>query len=86
MKSKLTVIKLLTVFILSTMLLGCTGNEMARRYGGTEEVQLKPNEKLVNITWKESSLWILTEDTTTHIKYFREKSALGITEGEVIIK
>ena len=49
-------------------------------------LELKPNEKLINITWKESQMWVLTEDTVTHYKYFREKSSWGIWQGEVIIK
>lgn len=41
---------------------------------------------LVNVTWKESNMWIITKDTITGIHYMRENSSYGIWEGEVIIK
>ena len=74
------------ILIASVLLFSCTKNARTRTFGGTENVQLKPNEKLINITWKETNMWVLTEDTTTHIKYLRENSSFGIWEGEVIIK
>ena len=64
----------------------CTKNKRARTFGGKEEITLKANEKLINITWKESNMWVLTEDTLTHIKYFRENSSWGVWEGEIIVK
>lgn len=64
----------------------CTENSRARRFGGTTEIKIKPNEKLINITWKDNDMWVLTEDTVTHIKYFRESSSWGIWNGEIIIK
>ena len=59
----------------------------AKRYGGTMTVCLPANQKMVNVTWKENTLWILTrtarpgdvQDTYS----FKEKSTLGILEGEV---
>lgn len=68
------------------VLASCTDNERARRFGGTEEVSLKPNEVVVNVTWKDSEMWICTQDTTTGVTYFREKSAWGVMEGTVILK
>jgi hypothetical protein len=65
---------------------GCTDNEMARKYGGTETVELKENEKFINITWKETSLWVIVQDTITGNYIAREKSSFGIIEGKVIIK
>ena len=78
--------KKLIVIATSALLFSCTEKARTRRFGGTENVQLKPNEKLINITWKETNMWVLTEDTVTHVKYFRESSRFGIWEGEVIIK
>ena len=67
-------------------LAACTQKQRTRKFGGREEIKLKPNEKLINITWKENNLWVLTEDTLTHIKYFRESSSWGVWEGEIIVK
>lgn len=63
----------------------CTDNSRAKNWGGTEELKLKQNEVLVNMTWKESNLWVQTLDTTTGIQYFREKSSWGWLEGEIVI-
>jgi hypothetical protein len=74
------------LIVLSVFILGsCTDNQRARQYGGTEKLKLKPNEILLNIDWdKSNDMWVLTEDTTTRIKYFREP--WGVWQGEIIIK
>lgn len=77
---------LLAITILFTIITGCTDNQRARKYGGKEELELKPNEVLMNITWKESNMWVLTKDTITNIKYFRESSNWGVWQGEIMIK
>jgi len=64
----------------------CTDNARARRWGGTEELKLKTNEVVLNVTWKENQMWVCTKDTTTNVVYFREKSSWGVMEGTVIIK
>jgi hypothetical protein len=78
---------LLLITLCTTILLySCTDNSRARKWGGTENVTLLPNEKLVNLTWKETQLWVLTLDTTTNTYYFREKSQFGVLQGTVIVK
>lgn len=69
------------------LLTSCTGNQRARQLGGTETVTLEPNQRVVNITWKETNLWILTkQDTTKPITYeFKEHSGFGLIQGKVII-
>jgi uncharacterized lipoprotein YehR (DUF1307 family) len=78
--------KQLLVLVSVLTLASCTENERARRFGGTEEVSLKPNEIVLNVTWKESEMWICTKDTVSDVVYFREKSAWGVMEGAVILK
>ena len=51
-----------------------------------KELQLKKNEVVLNVTWKESEMWICTKDTATGIVYFREKSNWGVMEGTIILK
>ena len=79
---KKTLIALLGVIALSS----CTENQRARSFGGTEEVSLKPNEVVLNVTWKQDQMWICTKDTLTNTVYFREKSRWGMLEGAVILK
>jgi hypothetical protein len=64
----------------------CTENQRAKHLGGTEEISLNKNEIVLNVTWKETEMWICTKDTTTGITYFREKSNWGMMEGTVILK
>jgi uncharacterized lipoprotein YehR (DUF1307 family) len=78
--------KIFVIAIAAMSLASCTDNERARRFGGTEEVKLKPNEVVLNVTWKENEMWICTKDTTTNTVYFREKSSWGVMEGTVILK
>jgi hypothetical protein len=87
--------KLLTTFIggitLMTLIYGCTENNKAKMWGGTETITLDPGKRLMNVTWKDkngTSLWILTkQDTTKPTTYtFEEKSSFGVMEGKVIIK
>lgn len=70
-----------------TLLITSCGNEIARNFGGNETVNLKEGERLVNITWKETDLWILTKQDTTKpaIYTFKEKSNSGILNGSVTI-
>ena len=83
---KKNILILLIGFVLTiSITTSCTDNEMARNFGGTEHITLKPNEKLVNMTWKEDDLWILAKDTITGIDHFRESSSYGVWEGEVIV-
>ena len=76
---------------ISTLLMaGCNEQTMTRSYGGSMTINLEPNEKLEEITWKdESALWYLTrpmrddEEPETHT--FKQSSAYGIFKGTVTI-
>ena len=78
--------KLIFITITTLGLASCTDNQRAKHWGGTEEIQLRPNEVVLNVTWKESEMWICTKDTTTGVTYFREKSNWGVMEGTGILK
>ena len=74
-----------------TLIYGCTENNRARVWGGTETIQLEEGVRLVNVTWKgekgATDLWMLTKKDTTKPStyYFKEKSSFGVMEGQVII-
>lgn len=83
--------KSLVLFLfLLVSLISCTDNTMVKKYGGKATMELKPNEKLINVTWKEAELWILTrpmtEKDSAQTYTFREKSSMGIIQGEFTIK
>ena len=81
------IIATIFITIICIILTGC--NPVARKMGGDMTVQLKPGEKLVNITWKESSLWFLTRpmraNETAETYKFKEDSTWGVLEGTVTI-
>lgn len=66
---------------------GC--HTATKELGGSMTVELDPGQKLEEITWKESDLWVLTrpfrdgEEPETHT--FQEDSEWGVMEGTVTI-
>ena len=78
--------KLTMIAITLLALVSCTDNQRARSFGGTETVKLEPNEKFINITWKQDNLWIIVQDTVTGNYYAREKSNFGVLQGKVVIQ
>lgn len=52
-------------------------------------IELPGGEKLVNVTWKNDSLWTLTrpirEGEVLETHTFQESSALGLMEGKVVL-
>jgi len=77
---------LLAIFIFT----GGLDNIMTRQLGGSMDIDLPLDQKLVNVTWKEADLWILTRDVLPgedqHKYLFYEKSALGLAEGTVTLQ
>jgi hypothetical protein len=78
--------KLMMILVAMVVMSSCTENVRARHFGGTETLALKPNEKVLNVTWKDNEMWVCTQDTITRVVYFREKSSWGVVEGTVILK
>jgi len=77
--------KKLLLILAAAMIFGsCTENARARNFGGTEVIQLRQGEKFVNATWKDTNLWIVTQDQNGTY-HFREKSSMGWVEGEIIL-
>ncbi len=81
--------KLLSFILLSVLLISCTENSRVRKFGGTGDIKLNPNQKLVNLEWKGDQLWILTKkmrsDETPETYSFKDYSKYGIIEGEYVI-
>ena len=82
--------KIICIILVIMMMVVMSGCQYAtKHWGGTMTVNLDPNVKLVNVTWKEDSLWILTkamtEDDTAETYCFEEDSEFGMLEGTVII-
>ena len=95
-KGKITVSGLVTVVML-VVVVGAAGfyflnqQVIAKNFGGTVEIKLEENRKLMNVSWKDNgSLWYLTkpmESTDKAESYIYEQSRnFGLFEGKVIIK
>ena len=88
MKLQKKILSLIIVLLIGVQLTGC--QTAARNLGGTFELKLEENRKLVNITWKDGDLWYLTRemkpDESPETYEFKESNALvNVKEGKVII-
>ena len=75
--------------IVTVMLMSCTQNQRVKHFGGTGNVDVEPGYKVVNVTWKDSDLWVLVKQmspTDVPETYtFYEKSTWGLLNGKYII-
>ena len=78
--------KLTMVAITLLALVSCTDNQRARNFGGTEIIKIEPQEKFINITWKQDDIWVIVQDTISGTIYAKEKSSFGVMQGKVIIE
>ena len=82
---KKLVFLILTVLIISS----CTSNQRAKNWGGKTTITIESNQKVINATWKDSDLWILTRDMKSVEKpeqySLTEHSGWGILNGKVTI-
>jgi hypothetical protein len=82
--------KAITILVVLILLGACTSNQRARKFGGTATHKLPANRKLINVTWKQDDMWILTRPmsaTDQAEKYeFKESSSFGVMEGTVTIE
>jgi hypothetical protein len=76
---------LASLAIIGTLSLTGCQQYFARNFGGTMTLNLPQGEQLVSMTWKQTSLWVLTYNPTTKTCHFREDSGGGVLEGEVKI-
>lgn len=90
--SRAAAIIVATVCLLLALLTGCgdVKQSLARDFGGTTTVNLEPNLKLEEITWKDDDLWYLTrpmrEDEEPETHTFTEKGGLGtVFDGGTVI-
>ena len=97
MKKGLTLVELLAIVVIIAVLVsfvfvsvkGC--NQIsAKSFGGTMALTLDPGRKLVNATWKDKQIWLLTTVRSLEDKpqtyVFEERSTCGILQGKVVIE
>lgn len=80
----------LAIVMVAALVLPLTGcQRKTKSFGGSMTIELQPNQKLENITWKEFSLWYLTrpmtEEDIAETYTFQQSSEWGILEGTVTI-
>ena len=80
-------IAIIFVILCSLSLIGC--QMLTRNMGGDMTLELEPNQKLEEITWKDDSLWYLTrpmrEDEEAETYVFQQSSNFGVFEGTVTV-
>lgn len=80
--------RIIALFV-TALLTACTEQTMTRNFGGNQEIELGKGQRLVELTWKDNNLWILTEpmdsDYVPKTKTFYEISEWGAWEGFIAI-
>ena len=87
---EIAVVAIVLVFCIALLGIAVRGEHWStRQFGGKEELNLPANKKLVNVTWRNSSLWVLVRpmksDELPEVYDFIESSNLGVFEGTVHI-
>ena len=84
--------KIIAVMLGLSVCLGLTGCQqyVTKKLGGSMTINLEPNRKLEEITWKDDdSLWYLTrpmtDDDVAETHTFQQSTELGVFEGTVTI-
>ena len=83
----------LLIFIVGSVFIGfargCSQQGMARYWGGETDMYIEPNRKLIEMTWKDDNVWLLTRPMTDEdiadVYEFSESDAIGILEGTLHI-
>jgi len=82
-------LKLFFMVLVILLSVSCTDNIRAKNLGGTMTIDLPKNQKLINATWKESDLWVLTRDKKAgelpETYKLIEYSTFGVMQGTIII-
>ena len=86
MKKKILALLAVGILVVST-LTGC--QSVTKSFGGSMTLNLEPNQKLEEFTWKDDSLWYLTrpmtDDDIAETHTFQQQSEFGVFEGTVTI-
>jgi len=81
-------VRKLVVALVVVALFGCTEQQLARNWGGTDHVELPAGQKLVTLTWHDDDLWYLTRpmraDEEPETYTLSESASWGIVQGEVV--
>jgi hypothetical protein len=80
---------MLVVVLFLVICRSCSNQGMTRSWGGEMDMYLDPNRKLVEVTWKDDSIWYLTkpmtDDDIAEEYEFAESSVMGLLEGTLRI-
>ena len=71
--------------VLAIVALSGCDQVITRSLGGTTTYVLPAGAELVNITWKDSNLWVLYYEPATKSCVFAEQAYVGNLEGKVLI-
>ena len=84
---KCFITSVITLALSTTLFSSC--QTVTKNWGGDMTINLEPNQKLEEITWKDDSLWYLTrpmtKDDIAETHTFQQQTDFGIFEGTVTI-
>ena len=87
MKKIIITVGIILLIVISLFWILIPENTVARKLGGTLEINVEPGQKVMMATFKESDLFYMTEPMdsgyTPKIKTLHEKSKYGIIESKV---
>ena len=80
---------MMIVVLLVAICKSCSNQSMTKNWGGEMDMYLDPNRKLVEVAWKDDSIWYLTkpmtDDDIAEEYEFAESDAIGLLEGTLRI-
>jgi hypothetical protein len=86
MRRNSPMIFMLPIFIIILIMVSCTQNTRAKKYGGTATIEVPCDMMVNNITWKGESLWYsyipMPEDYEPVTHTFQEESSFGVIQGK----
>lgn len=84
---KCFITSVIALVLFTTLFSSC--QTVTKNLGGDMTINLEPNQKLEEITWKDDSLWYLTrpmtEDDIAETHTFQQQTDFGVFEGTVTI-
>ena len=84
---KCFITSVITLALSTTLFSSC--QTVTKNWGGDMTINLEPNQKLEEITWKDDSLWYLTrpmtKDDIAETHTFQQQTDFGVFEGTVTI-
>lgn len=86
--TQLAILSTIFVIVACHLFTGCTQNQRAKHWGGTQTIVLPTGQKFVGVTWEETHLWYayraMRTNETPETVTLQEQSSWGLIQGKVV--